>query len=53
MHFVAALELAQEAEVRGDHRGDLGIAAGGLAVRRHNDGQAGGGNLDGTHGYAV
>lgn len=39
--------------VRADHAGDLGIAAGGLAIRQHDDGLARIGNLHRPEGNAV
>ncbi len=52
-HLVPRLQLAQQPEVGGDDVGDLGVAAGGLAVAQHNDGLALGGHLDGAEGDAV
>ena len=52
-HLVSGLQLAQAAEVGGDHVGDLGVAAGGLPVGPHDDGLARGGHLHGPEGDAV
>ena len=45
--------LRQQGEVGGDDRGDLGVAAGCLVVRHHDDGLAGGGDLHASREEAV